>query len=152
MCFDIRPGSNHLKPGMLTGTSKAPPRRNLVPRLVARGRKIVGGCGRCCKPIRSGLGETMNERRPLYWFRQQPLGSAPLLSFEFLYSRIQLRFFANLIYWNHLFVVIWFSQPFVCTWRQKHLAGLDTGCALDHSFPPFLSRFTYVWVCPKFWY
>ena len=46
MCFDIRPGSNHFKPGMLTGTSKAPPRRSLVPRLVARGRKIVGGCGR----------------------------------------------------------------------------------------------------------
>jgi hypothetical protein len=32
------------------------------------------------------------------------------------------------------------------------LAGLDTGCALDHSSPPFLSRFTFVWVCPKFWY
>ena len=155
-----------LKPGIvLTSTSKAPGNGTLVQRSLNQFSssrslrctvypwKIVGCCGRCCKPIRSGLGETMrgdldinSDSSP--W--AQPL-CCPLSFFipAFSCSSVQIQTAgAALVTSNLLKSVIWFSQPFGCAWRGNHWLVWSRLCA-GSLFPRFPGSFRYVWVCLK---
>ena len=122
-----------LKPGMvLTFTSKVPPNGAMVQRFVARGRKIVGGRGRCCKQTYQKWLLGKNEMRGDLYIKLD--GSLHIVVFISLFqdSAAPLRNFKQSL--------IWFSElnfslvPDVETWI---------------SVPPFLGRFTDVWVCLK---